>query len=250
MDLGMRGACAVVTGAAGGIGRASALAFSAEGASVVVSDINEQGARETAALITDAGGRAVAQTCDVAKAAEIDALMQRALSEFGRLDFAHNNAGINSPRADEWDQEVFERSLAVNLTSVMLCMKAEAQIMLAAGGGAIVNTASINGLVGNPAQPGYVSSKHGVVGLTRSAALKWARQSIRVNCVCPGVIDTAMVASVVANPQYRAAIEQMTPMGRMGTAEEVAHAVVWLCSPRASFVTGHAMVIDGGATAI
>jgi NAD(P)-dependent dehydrogenase (short-subunit alcohol dehydrogenase family) len=145
---------------------------------------------------------------------------------------------------------VFERSLAVNLTSVMLCMKAEAQIMLAAGGGAIVNTASINGLVGNPAQPGYVSSKHGVVGLTRSAALKWARQSIRVNCVCPGVIDTAMVASVVANPQYRAAIEQMTPMGRMGTAEEVAHAVVWLCSPRASFVTGHAMVIDGGATAI
>ena len=250
MDLGMRGACAVVTGAAGGIGRASALAFAAEGASVVVSDINEEGARETAALITGAGGRATAQVCDVAQAGEIETLMQRALSEFGRLDFAHNNAGINSPRADEWDQEVFERSLAVNLTSVMLCMKAEAQIMLAAGGGAIVNTASINGLVGNPAQPGYVSSKHGVVGLTRSAALKWARQSIRVNCVCPGVIDTAMVASVVANPQYRAAIEQMTPMGRMGTAEEVAHAVVWLCSPRASFVTGHAMVIDGGATAI
>jgi len=132
----------------------------------------------------------------------------------------------------------------------MLCMREEAEVMLAQGGGAIVNTASINGLIGNPAQPAYTATKHGVVGLTRHGALRWAKANIRVNAVCPGVIETAMTAPLVADPQIKQVIESMTPMGRMGRAEEIAEAVVWLCSDAASFVTGHPLVIDGGATAV
>ena len=239
---------ALVTGAAGGIGRATAVAFAASGAAVVVSDVSETGGRETVAMIVAAGGKAVFQPCDVSRAADVEALVARTLSSFGRLDCAHNNAGINSPAADEWDEASYDRSLAVNLKGVMLCMREEAVAMLKNGGGAIVNTASINGLVGNPAQPAYTSGKHGVVGLTRSAALKWAKSGIRVNCVCPGVVDTPMVAAVSNDPRLRAVIEQMTPMGRMGQPAEVASAVLWLCSDHASFVTGHPLVIDGGAT--
>lgn len=250
MNYGFSGKVALVTGAAAGIGRASALAFAASGASVVVADVNQTAGEDTVAHILNSGGRACFQSCDVSDGAQVQALVARAVSEYGRLDFAHNNAGINSLRTDEWDAANFSRSLAVNLTGVMQCIHAEVPAMLKTGGGAIVNTASINGITGNPAQPAYTAGKHGVVGLTRSAALKWARQGIRVNCVCPGVTDTAMVSDMIADPRVRGAIEQMTPMGRMAKPEEIAAAVMWLCSDQASFVTGHPLIVDGGATAI
>ncbi|WEK45045.1 MAG: SDR family oxidoreductase [Candidatus Sphingomonas colombiensis] len=244
------GKVALVTGASGGIGRATAIAFAKAGAKVLVADVNEAGGAETAAMIVAAGGTAIFQRCDVSNAAEVQAMVGRATSEWGRLDFAHNNAGINSPQANEWEDAVWERAIGINLTGVMQCMRAEAEVMLAQGGGAIVNTASINGLVGNGAQPAYVASKHGVVGLTRHGALRWARAGIRVNCVCPGVIETPMTEAVAADPAIRKIMESMTPMGRMGQPEEIAGAVLWLCSDAAGFVTGHPMVIDGGATAV
>lgn len=243
------GKVALVTGASGGIGRATAIGFAQSGASVLVADVNEAGGNETVAMIKAAAGNAVFQRCNVADGNDVKAVVARAVAEFGRLDFAHNNAGINSVMANEYDDEIWARSIAINLTGVMLCMREEAEVMLKQGGGAIVNTASINGLVGNPTQPAYVAGKHGVVGLTRHAALKHARAGIRVNAVCPGVIETPMTDSVAANPEIRKIMENMTPMGRMGQPEEIASAVLWLCSDQASFVTGHAMVIDGGATA-
>lgn len=249
MKYDFEGKVALVTGAASGIGRATAVAFAASGAAVVVADVDSVRGEETVALAQTAGGKAVFQRCDVASATEVDALVERAVKEFGRLDFAHNNAGINSLAADEWETPNWERSLGVNLTGVMLCMRAEAVVMLAQGKGAIVNTASINGLVGNASQPAYTATKHAVVGLTRHGALKWARKGIRVNCVCPGVIDTPMVEGVAARPEIRKIMENMTPLGRFGQPQEIAAGVLWLCSDAASFVTGHPLVIDGGATA-
>jgi NAD(P)-dependent dehydrogenase (short-subunit alcohol dehydrogenase family) len=243
------GKVALVTGASGGIGRAAALGFAKSGASVVVSDVNEAGGEETVDLINAAGGTALFQHCNVADGGEVKALIARAVAEYGRLDFAHNNAGINSMGANEYDDDVWARAMGINLTGVMLCMREEAEVMLTQGKGAIVNTASINGLVGNGAQPAYVASKHGVVGLTRHGALRWAKQGIRVNAVCPGVIETPMTAPLTANPDMKKMLDGMTPMGRMGQAEEIASAVLWLCSDEASFVTGHPLVIDGGATA-
>lgn len=249
MNYGFEGKVALVTGASGGIGRASAIAFAQSGASVVVSDVNEAGGGETVAQIAAAGGNAVFQRCDVSNGAEVKALVARAVSEYGRLDFALNNAGINNLGDDEYQDDVWARSMGINLTGVMMCMREEAEVMLKQGKGAIVNTASINGLVGNGAQPGYTASKHGVVGLTRHGALRWAQAGIRVNCVCPGVIETPMTAPLTANPEMKKILDGMTPMGRMGKAEEIAAAVMWLCSDQASFVTGHPLVVDGGATA-
>ncbi|PQM26531.1 short chain dehydrogenase [Sphingopyxis lindanitolerans] len=242
------GKVALVTGASGGIGRATALAFARAGASVVVSDVNAAGGEETVALAAAAGGTAIFHPCDVADPAAVKALVARAVGHFGRLDFGHNNAGITNLTADEWDDEVWRRSLAINLDGVMHCMREEAAAMLDHGGGAIVNTASINGFTGNARQPAYVATKHGVIGLTRHGALKWARDNIRVNAVCPGVIETPMTDAVARNPDLRRAMEALTPMGRMGQPDEVAGAVLWLCSVQASFVTGHPLVIDGGAT--
>jgi NAD(P)-dependent dehydrogenase (short-subunit alcohol dehydrogenase family) len=250
MHYGFEGKVALVTGASGGIGRATARAFAASGASVVVSDVNADGGNETVALIASEGGNAIFQRCDVANGDDVKALVARAVAEYGRLDFAHNNAGINSMMADEYQDDIWAKSLAINLTGVMMCMREEAEVMLKQGSGAIVNTSSINGLVGNGAQPGYVATKHGVVGLTRHGALRWANNGIRVNAVCPGVIETPMTAPLASNPDMRKVLDGMTPMGRMGQPEEIAAAVLWLCSDQASFVTGHPLVIDGGATAV
>lgn len=245
----MDGKVALVTGAAGGIGRAAALAFARSGAAVLVSDVNAVGGEETVALIEKCGGAASFATCDVSDSAAVKAMVAAAADRFGRLDYAFNNAGINNLGANEYDEATWARSIAINLTGVMLCMREEVEVMLRTGGGAIVNTSSINGLVGNPGQPAYTASKHGVIGLTRHAALRWAQAGIRVNAVCPGVIETPMTAPLVADPEMRKLIDSMTPMGRMGQADEIAEAVVWLCSDAASFVTGHPLVVDGGATA-
>lgn len=250
IDYKLHGKVALVTGAAGGIGRAAALAFARSGAAVLVSDVNTVGGEETVAMIEAAGGAAAYQHCDVSDGEQVKAMVAAAVRHFGRLDCAFNNAGINVLADDEYDDANWARSIGINLSGVMLCMREEAEVMLAQGGGAIVNTSSINGLIGNPGQPAYTASKHGVIGLTRHGALRWAQAGIRVNAVCPGVIETPMTAPLVVDPAMRQLIDSMTPMRRMGQAEEIAEAVVWLCSDAASFVTGHPMVIDGGATAI
>lgn len=251
IDYGLHGKVALVTGAGGGIGRATALVFARSGAAVLVSDVNDEGGRETVALIEAQGGKAAFQHCDVSDGAQVKAMVAAAVGQFGRLDCAFNNAGITSLVANEYDDAVWQRVIGINLTGVMMCMREEAEVMLAQGsGGAIVNTASINGLVGNPSQPGYVATKHGVVGLTRHGALRWAKAGIRVNAICPGVIDTPMTAPLIADDNMRQMLDAMTPMGRLGKAEEIAEAVVWLCSDAAGFVTGHPLVADGGATAI
>ena len=249
MNYGFEGKVALVTGAGSGIGRATALGFAASGASVIVSDVNDEGGAETVSLIEKSGGKATYFRCDVSDADAVDSMMNEAVSKYGRLGFAHNNAGLSSPSADEWEQSTWSRTVSVNLDGVMHCMRAAARAMLQNGGGAIVNTASIAGIVGNASQPAYVATKHAVIGLTKHGALKWAKDGIRVNAVCPGVIETAMTEEVARIPQYRAAMEGMTPLGRMGRPEEVSSAVLWLCSDQASFVTGHPLVVDGGATA-
>lgn len=250
ISYGMDGKVALVTGAGGGIGRATALTFAHSGAAVLVSDVKDDGGAETVAMIEAVGGKALYQRCDVSDAAQVKAMVGRAVEAFGRLDYAFNNAGINILTDNEYDDAIWARNMGINLTGVMMCMREEAEIMVKQGGGAIVNTSSINGLVGSAGQPAYVAAKHGVIGLTRHGALRWAQSGIRVNAVCPGVIETPMTAPLVADPQMRQVLDSLTPMGRMGKAAEIAAGVVWLCSDAASFVTGHPLVIDGGATAI
>jgi NAD(P)-dependent dehydrogenase (short-subunit alcohol dehydrogenase family) len=246
------GKVAFITGAGSGIGRATALAFAREGVSVVAADVSEQANRETASLVEGLGGRAIAVGCDVTKAAEVAAALAKAIETFGRLDFAFNNAGIEprnpAPTAD-YDEAEWNQVIDVNLRGVFLCMKHEIPLILKQGGGAIVNTSSGAGVIGIKGSPAYTAAKHGVIGLTRAAALDYAPQNLRINAVCPGYIDTPMMGRFTGGTaEGRAKVIAEEPAGRMGKPEEIAAAVLWLCSEGAAFMVGHAMVVDGGQT--
>jgi NAD(P)-dependent dehydrogenase (short-subunit alcohol dehydrogenase family) len=245
------GKVAFVTGAANGIGRAAALAFARKGAGVVVADISEQGNQETARMIEEAGGRTLAVRCDVSQAEDVRAALDQTVETFGRLDFAFNNAGVEQPitAAADLTEKEWDRIVDINLRSVFLCMKHEIPLMLKQGGGAIVNTSSGAGVKGIAGQAAYCAAKFGIVGLTKAAALDYAKANIRVNAVCPGIIETPMMDRFSGGtPEGRERVIAQEPVGRMGKPEEIAAAVVWLCSDAAAFVVGHAMVIDGGQT--
>jgi NAD(P)-dependent dehydrogenase (short-subunit alcohol dehydrogenase family) len=247
----MTGKVAIVTGGSAGIGRATSIAFAREGANVVVADVDVERGEKLAAEIENEGVGAMFVRTDVASEDDVANLVARTVERFGRLDYAFNNAGIEGMPAptDECTSENWDRTIAVNLTGVYLCMRAEIPHMRA-NGGSIVNCSSVAGLVGFPTIPAYTASKHGVIGLTKTAALDYAQQGIRVNAVCPGVIDTEMVTRFTqGDTTATAELVGTEPVGRMGTAEEIADAVVWLCSDRASFVTGQAIAVDGGFVA-
>ena len=243
---------ALVTGGGMGIGRAAALAFAREGARVVVADVDAAAGEETAAAILGNGGQASFRATDVADEAQVEAAVRHCVEAFGRLDCAHNNAGITgaSGPLHEIEREGWERTLAVNLTSVFLCMKHEIRVMLERGGGAIVNTSSGAGVMAVPGLAPYCASKHGLLGLTKTAAVENARTGIRVNAVLPGSTDTPMLQNAMAgNPALEELIRGSAPSGRFGRPEEIAEAVVWLCSDRASYVSGESMLVDGAAVA-
>jgi NAD(P)-dependent dehydrogenase (short-subunit alcohol dehydrogenase family) len=229
---------ALVTGGASGIGRATALTFAREGAKLVVADMSEDGGQQTVHMITENGGEATFVQVDVTSTSAVEAMISKIVETYGRLDCAHNNAGISGAGIGgqqraltaEYPAERWQQVIAINLTSVWLCMKYEIVQMLKHGNGAIVNTASAAGLVGLPGNCAYVASKHGVVGLTKTAALEYAKQGIRVNCVCPGYIQTPMTERGLSDPEQKAQIVAREPIGRVGTPQEVAETVVWLCS--------------------
>jgi NAD(P)-dependent dehydrogenase (short-subunit alcohol dehydrogenase family) len=249
------GKSALITGGGGGIGRATALVFAREGARVAVADASEEAARETVALVNSAGGQAMSLTGDVTDAATVERTIKAVVSAYGRLDCAFNNAGIAGfqvnaagKRSHEWPDEAVDRMLAVNLKSVWLCMKHEIVQMLAQGGGSIVNTGSIAGLVGLPTACAYVAAKHGVLGFTKTAALEYARDNVRVNAVCPGYIDTKMTEDSMR--RRGAELLGRVPFGRMGQPQEIAEMVLFLSSDRSSYVSGACYNVDGGYMAI
>ena len=247
-----QGQVALVTGASSGMGLATAQAFAQAGAAVVLADINEQALRAATDDLTAAGHQAIAVTCDVSEEDRVAAMVERAVAQFGRLDLAFNNAGIQAPPTDAADEpaELFDRVNAINLRGVWACMKHELRQMRDQRSGAIVNNSSLGGLVGLPGRAAYHASKHGVIGLTKSAALEYAPRGIRINAICPGTIETPMVADMIANGELdldEAIANQ--PIARLGQADEMAAAVLWLCSPGASFVLGVALPVDGGYTA-
>jgi NAD(P)-dependent dehydrogenase (short-subunit alcohol dehydrogenase family) len=246
-----QGKVALVTGGASGIGRATALAFAEKGAKVVVADLTVTEGEKTVLMIKDAGGAAIFVQADVSKAQEVEAMIKKTLETYGRLDCAFNNAGVGNPGSTvdcteaEWDQ-----TLQINLKGVWLCMKYEIPQMLKQGSGSIVNTASAGGLIGTPGLAAYTASKHGVVGVTKTAALEYVQQGIRVNAVCPGTVLTPLVkAGITAYPDLEKTLLSKHPMGRFGKPEEIAEAVLWLCSDAASYVTGIALSVDGGVVA-
>ena len=247
------GKVALVTGAGAGIGLATAKAFALAGASVVLADRDAEAIDKAAVGIRSAGHNAIGVTCDVTDKAQVLAMVEQAVSTYGRLDAAFNNAGINTGGAPllETSDEEFDRIIDVNLRSVWHCMKAELRQMVAQGSGAIVNCSSIGGMVGSKGRSAYSASKHGIIGLTRSAALDYASQGIRINAVCPGMTATPMTATVSRNydPELVQALLARAPIGRFAAPEEIAAAVVWLCSPAASYLVGHALAVDGGVLA-
>ncbi|MEZ5101808.1 MAG: SDR family oxidoreductase [Thermoleophilia bacterium] len=252
----MTGKVAFVSGGASGIGRAAALAYAAAGAHVALGDVDEAGAADVAALIEQGGGQALALPLDVRDPAQVEAAIARTVERFGRLDAACNAAGIQGPllAAGDYPEQDWEAVIGINLTGVWSCMKHELAAMVASGGGAIVNISSNFGLVGSESMPAYCASKHGVIGLSKSAALDYAKRGVRVNALCPGATRTPLIDKIFADDPGRgeqlvAQIEAALPMGRMAEADEVAQAVVWLCSDQAAMVTGAILSVDGGYVA-
>jgi NAD(P)-dependent dehydrogenase (short-subunit alcohol dehydrogenase family) len=252
MEKIFEGKAAIVTGGSFGIGRAAAIAFAKRGAKVAVVDWVEDKENETIKLIKNAGGIAEFIKCDVSGTAQVKDMVEKVIEKFGRIDYAFNNAGIEglSANTHECTEENWDKTIGINLKGVWLCMKYEIPQMLKNNNkGVIVNCASVAGLIGFAGLPAYVATKHGVIGLTQTAALEYAKQGIRVNAVCPGVIRTAMIDRITGKDKVvEKKFTDMEPIGRMGNPEEVAEAVVWLCSDAASFVTGIAMPVDGGFT--
>jgi NAD(P)-dependent dehydrogenase (short-subunit alcohol dehydrogenase family) len=251
MNISLEGKVALVTGAASGMGFATAKAFAEAGAAVTLADVHEDAVRAAAQKLAAAGHRALAVRCDVSDDAEVATMVDRTVAEFGRLDAAFNNAGVMARKAptadssrDEWD-----RVIGINLRGVWNCMRYELRQMERQGSGAVVNNASVGALTGNPGIGSYIASKHGVVGLTRTAALEYIKQGIRVNAVNPGLIDTQVARDVVSgDEQAYADFAKRIPIGRAGRPEEIASAVIWLCGPGASYVVGQALTVDGGMT--
>ncbi len=252
MSKTLTGKVALVTGGASGIGRATALRLAREGGRVVIADVDQVGGEETAGLVSGLGGNAAFIRADVSKTADVSAAVDMAVQQFGRLDLAVNCAGVLGSGAsmidfteDDWDEV-----MGINLKGTWLCMKHEIPAMMQSGGGAIVNLSSIAGLVGSQHSPAYAASKHGVVGLSKTAALQYAPHNIRVNCICPSAVLSPMLETLVTrNPQVGAKLKASQPNGRFANPAEIAEVAVWLCSDAASFVTGTALPVDGGYTA-
>ena len=252
MSREFEGKVAFVTGAAGGIGFATARAFAESGAAVVITDVNENAAKAAADALTNAGHKALGLRCDVSDEAQVATAIAETVSVFGRLDAAYNNAGLHAPSVETADAlaEDFDRVIAVNLRGVWACMKHELRQMRKQGYGTIVNCSSQSGLAGIAGLGAYTASKHGVIGLTKAAALEYARRGIRINAICPGTANTPMVAKAMKDhPAEMQAVIDDIPLGRMGTPEEIASAVLWLCSPGAGFMIGQIVAPDGGYTA-
>jgi len=248
------GRVALVTGAASGIGRGTALAFARAGAQLVLADIDVAAGTKLAAEIEAAGGSALFVRTDVADAKQVDEMVAAAVARFGRIDFAFNNAGIEEEhlKLAESDEALYDRMMAINVKGVWLCMRRQiAQMLAQEGGGAIVNTASVAGLVGAPRHAIYAASKHAVVGLTKSAAIEYGKKGIRINSVCPGVIRTPMLERALEREAgWEESLVRMHPIGRLGEVDDVASAVLWLCSDASSFVTGHQLAVDGAMTVV
>ncbi len=250
MTKGFKNRTALVTGAGSGIGRSSALAFAQEGANVMVSDIDVRGGEETVNLISQSGGKVQFFKCDVSQSTQVEKLIERTIHTFGRLDYAVNNAGVSMRPAStvKIDELEWDRVININLKSVWLCMKYQIPQMQKVDGGVIINISSLAGIRGKEGTLAYTASKHGVIGMTKTAALEYAKEGIRINAICPGLTESGMTAGLSEHHELANQLIAQIPMGRMGKSKNIADAVVWLCSDHASFITGHVLVVDGGQT--